>query len=286
MGRLQAEGVNAPQIEYWNGPAGDKWARLADGQDIMLDALGTAAMDACDIQAGHAVLDTGCGSGSTTIEIARRVGAGGRVLGIDISAPMLDVGRARLEALGIDGVTFDNRDVATYPFEVGTFDRVFSRFGVMFFIDPIAAFSNIRAGMKSGGRLTFVCWQALNGNPWFEVPLKIALQYLPAPAPAGAEEPGPMAFADPDRVRRILTGAGFGDIELESLETTLPLGVDVPAAVEKLLQFGPAARLLEDAPEDIKARVAGDLGDALVEFQTGDGVRMGCATWIVSATAP
>ena len=199
MSRLEAVGANAPQIEFWNGPTGDKWARLADSQDIMLGALGSAAMDACTIQLGHMVLDAGCGSGTTTIEIARRVGAEGRVLGIDISTPMLDVGRARLEALEIDGVTFANKDVATYPFEEGTFDRVFSRFGVMFFIDPIAAFINIRNGMKAGGRFTFVCWQVLEKNPWMEIPFKIALRYLPAPPAVGPEEPGPMAFADPDR---------------------------------------------------------------------------------------
>jgi SAM-dependent methyltransferase len=286
MGRLEAAGVNAPQIEYWNGPAGDRWAKLADSQDIMLAALGTAAMDACDIQAGHTVLDAGCGSGTTTIEIARRVGAEGRVLGIDISTPMLDVGRGRLEALGVGGVTFDNKDLATYSFEAGTFDRVFSRFGVMFFVDPIAAFSNIRVGMKSGGRLAFVCWQAMNGNPWLEVPFKIALQHLPAPPPVGAEEPGPLAFADPDRVRRILTGAGFDDIDLVSLETMLPLESDVPASVQKLVQLGPIARLLGDAPEDVKARVADDLGDAIAEFQTDSGVMMGSATWVVRAKSP
>ena len=131
MGRLEAVGVNAPQIEYWNGPAGDRWASLADSQDVMLDALGAAAMDACDIQPGHTVLDTGCGSGATTIEIARRVGAKGRVLGVDVSAPMLDVGRARLEALEIDGVTFDNKDVATYAFEEETLDGCESRMAVM-----------------------------------------------------------------------------------------------------------------------------------------------------------
>ena len=110
MGRLEAVGVNAPQIEYWNGPAGDKWANLADSQDVMLEALGAAAMEACDIRPGHAIIDIGCGSGTTTIEIARRVGAGGRVLGVDISTPILDVGRARIEAAGIDGVTFENAD--------------------------------------------------------------------------------------------------------------------------------------------------------------------------------
>jgi SAM-dependent methyltransferase len=286
MSRLEAVGINAPQIEYWNGPAGDKWARLADSQDIMLGALGSATMDACDIQPGHMVLDVGCGSGTTTIEIARRVGAEGRVLGIDISTPMLDVGRARLEALKIDGVTFDNNDVATYPFEEGRFDRVFSRFGVMFFIDPIAAFTNIRKGVKSGGQLTFVCWQALDKNPWLEIPFKIALQHLPAPPAARPEDPGPIAFADPDRVRCILSGAGFGDIELESLETILPLGPDVPASVEKLVQLGPTGRLLGSAPDDIKARVADDLGAAISEFQTDNGVMIGSTTWIVSATSP
>ena len=286
MGRLEAVGVNAPQIEYWNGPAGDKWAGLADSQDVMLGALGSAAMDACDIQPGHTVLDVGCGSGTTTIEIARRIGAEGRVLGIDISTPMLDIGRARLEALEIDGVTFENKDVATYPFEEGSFNRVFSRFGVMFFVDPIAAFANIFSGMKSGGRLAFVCWQVLNKNPWMEIPFKIALQYLPAPPPAGPEEPGPMAFADPDRVRQILSGAGFDDISLESLEAKLPLESDVPATVQKLMQLGPIGRLLGDAPEDIMERVKDDLGDAIAKFQTNNGVMLDSATWIVRAAAP
>ena len=286
MDRLEAVGVNAPQIEYWNGPAGDKWAKLADSQDIMLQALGSAAMDACDIRTGHTVLDVGCGSGTTTIEIARRIGAEGRVHGIDISTPMLDIGHARLEALEIDGVTFENRDVSTYPFEEGVFDRVISRFGVMFFVDPVAAFTNIRSGMKSGGRLAFVCWQTLNKNPWMEIPFKTALPYVSAPPPAGPEEPGPMSFADPERVRRILSGAGFDDINWESLETALPVEPDVPAAVEKLMQLGPIARLLGDAPEDIKERVKDDLGDAIAKFQTENGVMMDSATWIVGASAP
>ncbi len=286
MDRLEAVGVNAPQIEFWNGPAGDRWAKLADSQDIMQQALGSAAMDACDIQPGHTVLDAGCGSGATTIEIARRIGAEGRVLGIDISTPMLDIGRVRLEALKIDGVTFDNKDVATYLFEEGTFDRVFSRFGVMFFVDPIAAFTNIYGGMKSGGRLAFVCWQALNKNPWMEIPFKIALEYLPAPPSAGPEEPGPMAFADPDRVRHVLSGAGFDDINLDSLETKLPVEPDVPAAVQKLTQMGPTGRLLRDAPENIIKQVEHDLGDAFAKFQTENGVLVDSATWIVRATAP
>ncbi len=286
MGRLEAVGVNAPQIEYWNGPAGERWARLADSQDVMLEALGLAAMDACDIQPGHTVLDAGCGSGTTTFKIAHRVGAKGRVLGIDLSASMLDVGRARLESLGVDGVTFDNKDIATYPFEKGTFDRVYSRFGVMFFVDPVAAFTNIRNGIKSGGRLAFVCWQALNKNPWMEIPFNVALRHVPAPPPADPEAPGPTAFADPERVRRILSTAGFDEIDLKSLEITLPFEADVRSTAQKLVQLGAASRLLSNESEDIKARVEDDLCEAIAEYQTDTGVKIGSATWIATASSP
>lgn len=286
MDRLEAVGVNAPQIEYWNGPVGERWAGLADTQDIILAALGSTAMDACDIQVGHAVLDVGCGSGTTTIEITRRVGARGRVLGIDISTPMLDIGRARLEALNTDSVTLVNSDVATYRFEAQTFDRVYSRFGVMFFVEPIVAFTNIRSSMKSGGRLAFVCWQSAAKNTYMGMPLEIALRHVPTPPPADADAPGPLAFANPDRVRHILSRAGFVDINLEPLETLVPLGADVPETVGKLIEMGPVSRLLNNASEDIKARVEIDLGEALAEFQTVNGVMINSATWIVSATSP
>ena len=242
-----------------------------------------AAIEACDIQGGHTVLDIGCGSGQTTIEIARRVGAEGRVIGMDISTPMLEVGRARIKTLGITGMTFENRDVATYSFEAETFDRLFSRFGVMFFIDPVAAFTNIRRGLKTGGRLGFVCWQALSENPWFEIPTTIALQHVPAPPKAKPGAPERMAFADPDHVRSILSSAGFRDINLEPLKSILLVGHDVPSAVEKLIQSGPAGRLLSKASEEIKARVADDLGRAIAGYQTDDGLKMGCTAWIVTA---
>ena len=286
MSHLEAAGANAPQIEYWNGPAGDRWAKLADSQDIMLEALGSAAIDACDIQSGHTVLDVGCGSGTTTIETARLVGPEGHVVGIDISTPMLEIGRARLQSKDALRVTFDNKDVAIYPFEEKTFDRVFSRFGVMFFVEPIAAFANIRSGMRSGGRMAFVCWQALDRNPWLEIPFKIALQYVPAPPPPDPEAPGPMAFADPNRVRRILSGAGFAEIDMRSLEATLPLASDARATAQRLVQLGSAARLLGDASEDTKSKVEEDLSERLIEFQTERGVFMDSATWIVSATCP
>jgi SAM-dependent methyltransferase len=199
---------------------------------------------------------------------------------------MLEIGRARLKSIENVGVTFDNKDVATYSFEEETFDRVFSRFGVMFFFDPIAAFTNIQSGMKSGGRIAFVCWQALNKNPWMEIPFNIALQYVPAPPPPDPEAPGPMAFADPDRVRRILSEAGFVEIEMKSLETMLLFEPNVRATAQRLVRLGAASRLLSDAPEDIKAQVEDDLSEGLAKYQTESGVMMDSATWIVSATTP
>ena len=290
MERLQTVGDNAPQIEYWNGPAGEKWAKGAASQDAMLEPLGMAAMDVGRIQPGDTVLDVGCGSGGATLEIARRVGSGGRVLGVDVSTPMLDVARARLDVLGNDrgggGVTFENKDVATYPFEAGMFDIVFSRFGVMFFVDPVVAFSNIRTGLKSGGRLAFVCWQALNKNPRMELPVTIALKYVPAPPPKGPETPGPLAFADPDRVRRILSAAGFDDILIEPFETVLHLGEDIPGAVQKLMGSGQAGRLIGPAPDAVKTKIAKDIANSITGYQTDDGVKMRGAVWVVTATAP
>lgn len=285
MTRLTAEGANAPQIEYWNGAAGDRWARLADTQDLMIGELGMAAMDACAIDAGQSVLDIGCGSGSTTLEIARRVGPGGRVLGIDISTPMLEVAEARRRDAGLDTIAFENRDAATYAFEPAAFDRLFSRFGVMFFIDPVAAFANMRIAARMGARLAFVCWKARTQNQWMDFPFSIALRHVPAPAPPPPGEPGPTAFADPDRVRGILGDSGFGDIAIDPIEVPIILGPDTEIAVERLVELGPTGRLLRDASDDTKAAIAGDLRAEISQFQNDAGVSMEGSAWIVTATA-
>jgi SAM-dependent methyltransferase len=208
------------------------------------------------------------------------------VLGIDISTPMLEVGRARLGSLDINNVTFENKDAATYRFQGEAFDRIFSRFGVMFFIEPISAFCNIRDGLKSGGRLAFVCWQAADENPWIAVPLHVVLQHVPAPPPTDPEAPGPLAFSNPDRVLNILSEAGFAEITIDALETMVPVEADVPGSVQKLLEVGPVSRLLSDVSDDVMARIESDLFDAISEFQTADGVMMESATWIVSAISP
>ena len=283
MQRLTAEGANAAQIEYWNGPAGDSWAKSAKTQDIMIGDMGLAAMDACDLHPGHAVLDIGCGSGSTTLEIARRVGAGGRAVGIDISTPMLAVATERARDEGISNISFENRDVAEYEFEPAVFERVFSRFGVMFFADPVAAFANIKTAVKPGGRLAFVCWKTRTENEWMEIPFNAALRHVQAPPPPQPGEPGPTSFADPERVRRILSESGFERIGIELLELPISLGKDIASAVNRLVQLGPAGRLLRDASDETKAAVAAELTEVMAPFEADGAVRLGGRAWIVSA---
>jgi SAM-dependent methyltransferase len=232
------------------------------------------------------VLDIGCGCGDTTLELARRVAPGGRVTAVDISAPML--GRAK-EAAAAAGAAaeFLQADAQTHGFAPASFDIAFSRFGVMFFADPTAAFTNIRRAIVSGGRLAFVCWQALPDNPWMVTPFMAAMPHLPPMTPLPPDAPGPFAFADPERVRGILTGAGFSAISIEPLRQALLIGdSDLDAAVDFLLRMGPTARALRLANDPaLTGRVAAAVRDALAPFHTPDGVQMDSAAWIVTAAA-
>src|ERR1700722_16858165 len=197
MTALDPDGPNAAQIAYWNETAGPSWVAMQDDLDRELRELGLAAMAALAPRAEERLIDIGCGCGATTLELARRVGPGGGVLGVDISAPMLGVARERAAAEGLAQAGF-------LPV-----DGAFSRFGVMFFEDPVAAFANIRAAVSPRGRLAFVCWRALAENPWMTVPMAAILPLLPAPPPAQTPgAPGPFAFADRDRLFAILRDAG------------------------------------------------------------------------------
>jgi len=288
MTRLQATGVNAAQIERWNGAVGNLWAGDAfrERQDRGQGPFGEAAMDALGLQPGQHVLDIGCGSGSTTFELANRVGPSGRVVGVDISAPQLENAKRRAAALASPIVEFHNQDVAIFPFETGTFDRAYSRFGVMFFAKPVDAFVNIRSGMKPGGRIAFVCWQSPGRNPWLEITGEVASQYLPKPEPVGPEDPSAYAFREPDRVNRILSEAGFSGIEITSVEKKLAFELDVAGTVEQLIQYGTMAPVISQATEDIRERIKADLSEAIQGYQTSDGVMIDGAAWMVTAECP
>jgi SAM-dependent methyltransferase len=280
---LQPVGPNAEQIHYWNALAAPKWLALQEFIDAQVLPLGLRALERAAIAPGERVLDVGCGCGATTLEIARRVGPTGSVTGVDVATAMLERARQHTREAGLAQARFENADAQTYPFASGSFDVLFSRFGVMFFVDPIAAFANLRAALRPGGRVVFICWQALPRNPWMFVPLSAALQHVPPPPPPTADAPGPFAFADAERVREILSRAGFTELGCESLQETLTIGDgNLDQAAGFLVQMGPTGHLLRAATAEVRSRVAGAVRDALSPFLTPTGVRLGAAAWIVT----
>ena len=286
MQTLAAAGPNAEQITYWNELAGPKWVAREAILDEQIAPLGLAAMERAKVATGERALDVGCGCGQTTLELAARVGPRGAVTGIDISTPMLGRARARAAERGLTQVAFLNADAQRAPLGAAAFNLVFSRFGVMFFADPKAAFANLRASLAPGGRVFFVCWQELARNAWMSVPLLAAAQQIALPAPPAAGAPGPFAFADAARVRGILEGAGFTGIAIEPLAGELVVGgsrAPLEQAVETVLQLGPLAAALRETPADAVARVAASVRAAIAPYATPRGVILGYAAWIVSA---
>ena len=235
---------------------------------------------------GDRVIDVGCGCGATTIDFAARVGPGGEVLGLDISAPML--ARARQRAPQNLPVRLELADATVYDFEPDGADLVVSRFGVMFFADPARSFANLRTGLKPGGRLVFACWREAKQNPWLIVPLREAGKHAPALPETGAEAPGPFAFANEARVRRILSDAGYADIDLEpqDLDLDLAAGQGLDTAVKAAMTIGPTSRMLDGQSEAVRAAATADIRKALATHAQGESVPLGGAIWLVSATNP
>ncbi len=289
MTTITASGPNAGQIEYWNDEVGHKWVQLQEVLDKQLQELGSETMKRAGIAQGDKVLDVGCGCGHTTLEIARRIGNEGSVLGIDISATMLEVGRRESERRGLNNAAFLNADAQTHSFDDRGFDRLFSRFGVMFFADPAAAFANLRKALRPGATMGFVCWQALNKNPWMAVPVMTAAQHIQFDPPASPHAPGPFAFADADRLHGILDEAGFAGIEISDHASTLTIGGGgtLSQAVEFMIQMGPVGQALRNGKltEEQTSALTADLHEALAPYHGDDGVSLDAASWMVTATS-
>lgn len=282
--------ANSQQISYWNEQAGPRWVRLQERLDAQLRPLGRAVLAAADLGAGQRVLDVGCGCGDSSLEAAERVAPDGAVTGVDVSAPMLTRARERARRAGLAAATFLEADAQSHGFEPGGFDAVISRFGVMFFQSPEAAFANLRAALAPGGRLCFVCWQGLARNVWMSAPLSAVARLLTLPPPPDPCAPGPFAFADPDRVRAILAAAGFASVAVDPLEGDLSLGGtrSPEEAAAFLVEIGPAAHALREAGADeaLRERVLAAAAQALAPFVGDDGVRAPYAAWLVSCARP
>ncbi len=278
-----ADDRNTDQVAYWNGRVGERWRTRQQDQDALLAPIAGLLLERAAPAPGETVLDIGCGCGFTAIELARRVVPGGRVLGVDLSAPMLE--RARERAPADLPIEFTLADATVYPFQAAGADLLFSRFGVMFFAEPRKSFANMRRGLRPGGRLAFACWREPQRNPWLMLPLEEACRHVPRPPASAPGEPGAFAFADASRVRGILEGAGFAEVELEALELSLDIGLGrgLEVAVEAATGMGPASRALEGQPAALRAAATESIRAALARYQVGNAVALPGAIWIVTA---
>ncbi|MBA4693555.1 MAG: class I SAM-dependent methyltransferase [Congregibacter sp.] len=279
---------NSAQIEFWNGETGQNWVTQDALMEDMLQPLGEAVMSVLAPIAGERALDIGCGCGHTSVALATRVGPEGAVTGVDVSAPMLKVAKTLADTAGDDAAPtlFLEADAQTHTFHAPHYDVVFSRFGVMFFEDPVAAFTNIRSAMSPAGRLAFCCWQPRAVNPFMTVPAMAALELLPAPPQPPPRTPGPFAFEEADYVDAILQEAGYRDICISPLSQLLEFGrgLALTEIVERLVQIGPIAQMIRDAPADLQQPVRDRVSAAIAPFyDSRTGLALEGQFWTVSA---
>ena len=281
--------ANRQQAEQWNGDGGRRWILHQERLDLLMQPFLHAALEAAAVRPGEQVLDVGCGCGASTLAIADAVGPHGRVVGLDVSLPML--GRARSRAADTASTArFIHADAAAYRFPADGYDLLFSRFGVMFFGDPVAAFGNLRQAMKPDGRAVFICWRSPPENDWLRLPREISAPFLPPLPPEEPFAPGPFAFADPGRVSGVLADAGWSASHFARFDHRVRLGEglhDDPAedALADLLRVSPLAQRLEGQPDDVQARVRDAVRQELRRHVDAGAVTLSAAGWIVSVTA-
>ncbi len=276
--------ANAGQSEYWNAEEARHWVDEAGAYDRMLAPFATRLLEAAAIAPDEQVLDIGCGTGPTTCDAARAA-SHGHATGLDISRAMIEAARARASRDDLENATFEVGDAQTRRFDPGSVDVAMSRFGVMFFDDPVAAFTNIRSSLREGGRLVFVCWQELIANEWMAVPGLAAAQHVPLPTPGPPGTPGPFSLGDADHVREVLGGAGYREVTVDPIDESILLGGGgSPEETAAFLQnTGMGRTLFSDAPADAIERAVAAVEDALEPYVTHEGVRLRAAGWLVRA---
>ena len=257
------------------------WAEVREPLELQLAPLGRRALAALAPRPGESVLDIGCGGGATALDLAQAVAPNGRVVGVDLSAAILAY--ARRAAKECERVRFIQADAQVFPFEPASFDAAFSRFGVMFFADPTAAFINIRRSIKPNGRLAFVCWRKLEESQLDILPLRAASACLPPEPAYDPDTPGPFAFANPDRMRDILQKAGFRQIRITAHDEQVGSG-DLDTMLAVCSRVGALGKILRENPE-LQAATLPAVRAALAAHDGPDGVRLNAATWVVTARA-
>ncbi|MGW0391233.1 class I SAM-dependent methyltransferase [Streptomyces sp. NPDC003042] len=276
--------VNTDQAQAWNGYEGTHWARHQDRWDAVNDGFNATLLDAASIGARERVLDIGCGAGRTTRLAARQAVEGG-ALGLDLSAPMLERARASADREGLENVTFTQGDAQVHDFTPGAFDVAVSRYGVMFFADPVAAFTNIGRALRPGGRLAFICAAEAEGNEWLQA-LASLRGILPIGEFGAPGAPGMFSFADRYRPLRILSTAGFEAARAVRVEAYGDWGRDAEEAAAFLLDSGPGRHLLDQVGPEQRERAHRTLADALRPYESGGAVRLRSSSWLVTAGRP
>ncbi|MCA9000825.1 MAG: methyltransferase domain-containing protein [Planctomycetes bacterium] len=274
--------ANEAQQENWNGPGGQNWVRYQRAIDQAIGVFGEAGLNALSPAEGEHIIDVGCGAGTMSMELARRVGPPGKVLGLDFSLPLLTLARERCAPHA--NVTLLHGD-AGEPRSDRDFDALFSRFGVMFFEDPARSFANLRETLGPDGRLAFITWQARERNPWVLEPTKCMLPFLPEPpVPPAPNSPGPFGLGDPDFAREQLEQAGFQGVEFQSVEAPMIFSTEgVAAAVDFEMNIGPAARLAKDLDESSIRGMREAYARLFEQNCQGQTVTLPAAAWLVTA---
>ena len=280
----QALDANAAQRRYWNTVAGPRWVaapgfrerRNQESLALLLARLG--------LRGGESVLEIGCRTGALTQPLAKAVGEHGRVVAVDISEPMLGAARQKVAERGLRNVNLHSGDAQVFAFEPAAFDLATSRMGVMFFADPAAAFRNIKGALKPGGRLVFACWAPLAENRHWLISYDVALRHLGPPSPLPAHEPGPLAFGDPDYIRRVLAAARFADIMVDRAHPTI-IGGTPEEEARQALAMGPTARLLEAKNPDEANRqtIAREIEAAFAAEASAGPIRLSATIFLVGA---
>jgi SAM-dependent methyltransferase len=273
---------NDEQIRMWNGVSGHAWIDAQELLDRLYKPFEDLLVDVVAAESPDSVLDVGCGTGATTVAIARRLTATGRATGVDISEPMIAAARARAQDAHVPA-HFICGDAQVHSFAAASVDMIVSRFGVMFFDDPVRAFTNLRNAATDNATLRCIAWRSGEENPFMTTAERAAAPLLPALPPRQSDAPGQFGFANEHRVSRILSDSGWSDVDLRPID--VPCSFPEKALVPYVTRFGPLARVLPDADDQTRARVIATVRPAFDRFVHGDEVRFTAACWMIAAAA-
>ena len=265
---------NSAQADYWSSEPGYKWIAKETFLDAAFAAILGRLLERTDIRVGESLLDIGCGTGASTLAAALKTGSTGLVTGLDIAVQMLDRARRRSDDAGLQNTSFILADAQTHSFVAESFDAIISRFGLMFFANPVAALANIATALKPSGRLVFAAWGPVAGNPWFTIPRDAAIARLGKPLPADPFAPGPLAFQDVDRVTKLMKQAGLRDVRGETEIVPIVPFVTARKAAGIATMLGPAARMMKEFSGTAAdgAAIETAVAEAFAKFETENGI--------------